>query len=557
VNEKRWVLVFFLLLAAGLYIANHGAYRGYFQDDDLDNLTFTQDLSLGDFLTPMVWPRVFDNNFRPVGHLLYREMARAVGLNYTPYIVLIQVLHFVNCILLWLVLRKLDVPPLAAGAGVLFWAFHMAAFDIFWKFMYVFDLFCGLFCLLAVLAYLNDRWVLSLLAMWLGYRSKEVAIMLPVVLALYEGLLGQRRWKRLIPFFALSLILGVQAMWQNHGRAENAYTLHLDPASMWKCIRFYTGRVVLIPYAGLALLALLALVKDRRVWFGIAGFCALLVPMLLLPGRLFSPYMYVPLIGLAVAVAALLAKQRKAVVAIALAIWLPWMYVNLKRDRRATLADSLDRRTYMSRLLEYAKANPTVLSFVASPGPWNSYGTKGAILMAHPPGTRIRFALLDSPGWQDVLTSQSGALLNWDRTKHDLGILTKMSGTPDASYIKMGMTTPVWQLGQGWYEDEGLFRWIAPEATAKLGRPAEAKQFELVVNAGPELLAKIHASTVRIALNGVEVGSQEFAQPGIRKVRWDLQAGPAGQVEVGFHVSPEYRSPRPLGIAIVSFGFVE
>jgi len=556
-TRKHATLAFFLVLAFCFWVVNRGAYQGYFQDDDLDNLVFTQQISAADFFTPLLWPRVFDNNFRPVGHLLYRMMAKTAGLRFTPYIALIQILHLVNVILLWLILRKLQIPPIAAAAALIFWAFHMASFDVFWKFMYIFDLFCGLFCLLSLLAYMNGRVLWSLLAMWLGYRSKEVAIMLPLVLAAYEWLLGERRAKRLLPFFALSLLLGAQALFENQHRGESAYTLHLNAQSLWTCLRFYASQVFLIPYAGFTVLLLPLVFRDRRVLFGVISFCALLVPMLLLPGRLFSPYLYVPLLGLSFAVAAVAVKPPAPVTAICLLLWLPWMLVNLRRDRRITLADSRDRRTYIHTLQDYARANPDILNFVAAPGPYNSYGTEGAIRLTHPVGAKIRFALADAPGWKDVMTSSGAAILNWDPSHHELGILTRRAGDPDASYLKMGSQTPIWQLEQGWYENEGLFRWIAPEASARLRRPDDARHFELIVNAGPELLSKIRRSTVSITLNGIAIGAQTFDQPGIRKVRWELQPAPSGPVEVGFHVAPEYRSPRPLGIAVVSFGFVK
>jgi hypothetical protein len=119
-------------------------------------------------------------------------------------------LHLVNVALLWLILRRLQLPFWASAAALVFFAFHMAVFDIYWRPMYVYDLLCGTFCLLTVLFWLDDRWVLSLLFFWLAYRSKEIAVMLPVALAAYELLLGQRRWLRLAPFFAISIWFGMQ-----------------------------------------------------------------------------------------------------------------------------------------------------------------------------------------------------------------------------------------------------------------------------------------------------------------------------------------------------------
>ena len=72
----------------------------------------------------------------------------------------------------------------------------MALFDAVWKPMYVFDVLCATFCLLSVLMWTRRRWILSLLAFWLAYKAKELAVMLPAVLLCYEMWIGTRRWNR-------------------------------------------------------------------------------------------------------------------------------------------------------------------------------------------------------------------------------------------------------------------------------------------------------------------------------------------------------------------------
>ena len=59
--------------------------------------------------------------------------------------------------------------------------------------MYAFDLFCATFCLLSLLCWIKRRWVLSFLAFWLAYKSKELAVMLPAILACYELWFGKRQ----------------------------------------------------------------------------------------------------------------------------------------------------------------------------------------------------------------------------------------------------------------------------------------------------------------------------------------------------------------------------
>ena len=42
---------------------------------------------------------------------------------------------------------------------------------------------------------------------------------------------------------------------------------------------------------------------------------------------------------------------------------------------------------------------------------------------------------------------------------------------PDPSSIVMATGNPVWLLGNGWYPLESGFRWMHPDATARLRRP--------------------------------------------------------------------------------------
>src|SRR5205823_5513518 len=147
-----------------------------------------------------------------------------VGLWFPPYVAVLQILHIINVVLLVWLLRRLKLPFLAASAGGLFFAFHMALFNVYWEPMYVFDLLCGTLCLLSFLAYVHRRFVLSFLLFWLAYRAKENAIILPAVFLAYEWLLGKRQWKPLLAFFGISLTLGVQALWNNMSR-DSSYTL--------------------------------------------------------------------------------------------------------------------------------------------------------------------------------------------------------------------------------------------------------------------------------------------------------------------------------------------
>ena len=549
-----------VIIAALFLIANRGAYKGYFGDDEFDNLALTRAIGPGEAVAGLLTPRYYENNFRPVGHLFYRALGAAAGLNYPPYIAALHLLHFANILLLWLILRRLPLPFWASASALVFFAFHMAVFDIYWRPMYVYDLLCGTFCLLALLLWLGDRWILSLLSFWLAYRSKEIAVVLPVALAAYELLLGKRRWLRLAPFFAISIWFGARGLFlATH--LNSAYTMHLQPSDLAKSVLFYSSRVFLAPpVAALALLLVPVLIavltRDRLIWFGLVAFAALLTPMLLLSERLSGAYLYVPLIGLTIAIAAIAARPRAALaVAAALLLWIPWDYVNLRRQRREALSQVDDRRAYVATLSDLIHSQPGLTSFLYLDGPFLESGALGAIRWLHP-GVEILMAREDGPDRGKILEQPELAVLDWNRTAHRLEPAVRTPATPDVTFIDIGSRLPVWQLGDGWFPADGAYRWTRPHATARLLRPANATEFELTVNIGRQYLDRIHRSHVEVALNGQKIGAADFDRLGYQTVRWKLGSAAAGPTEVAFETSPPYAAADPLGSAICSFGFL-
>jgi hypothetical protein len=561
--KVRWLILF--LLAAFLFeIANRGAYRNYFSDDDLDNISLSRGVSGKTILTGVLSPSYYENNFRPVGVLFYKAMAARAGLNFPPYAAFLHIVHLINAFLLWLILRRLSFPPWAAAAGTLFFVFHMAAFDIYWRPMYVFDLLCGTFCLLTLLFWIGDQWILSLLSFWLAYRSKELAVMLPAVLAAYEFLIGQRRWVRLVPFFAISLWFGIHGL-QRTNNIDPSYAFHYGPAAIAKASEFYVSRLVLMPAGRPALLIMILVLlfaglflgEARKVWFGAAMFVALLFPMLLMSERLISAYLYVPLIGASIAVAAISARQPAALIALAFACWIPWNYVNLRWQRNDALSDVADRRRYLDGLGDFARNSPDINSYLYYDGPVGTWGVRGTIRWWHPGAASIVVVPEGSVEGRELRKQPTLAVLHWNRLTHTLETVARRPDTADAPYLWIGPHMPIWQLDEGWLPDEGFFRWTNPQATAHLFRPAGATEFELVVNVGEELVKRLHATHVEVSLNGRRIGGADFQQAGLRTVRWKLDAAPPGRVEFSISTSPPFPGVVPLGIAVCSFGFVK
>ena len=416
-----------LLATAALFlIANRAAYKGYFQDDELNNIAWTRDIPAIDYAKAVVTPRFFANNFRPVGHFYFRQMSRLYGLDFPRYLPVLHLAHLLNVWLVWLIARRLGIAALPASLGTFFFAFHMAAFDVYWKPMYVFDLFCATFCLLAIFLYMRRRYVLAFGAFWLAYKSKELAVMLPAVLACYEfWFVKDRDWKRLTPFFAASLAFGMQALLQNPN-PDNDYTFRFTLAAFRTSLNFYASRIFLIPYAGLALIALPVLVRDRKLWFGAAMLGLFFGPLLFLPGRLFAAYCYLPLAGFALMAATIASiPQLTPVMALLCVLWIPWNIAHLRKNRGDTLAADADARAYVSALQAFQQSSkpPRVFLYEGLPANFNWWGVDGALRFLYGyPGPELR-AAASEPRSSGSGPSDNTALLHWDPATHKLAVV--------------------------------------------------------------------------------------------------------------------------------------
>jgi hypothetical protein len=559
-RSRAAVAAFFVVVAILFLIANKAAYKGYFQDDDLDTISWAYGSGINGFIDGWATPFFSDVNFRPSGHFYYWAMIRLAGLHFPPWVGVIHVLHFLNVVLLWLVMRKLGLGRLAAASGALFFAFEAAVLHVYWRPMYVFDLVCGLFCLLSLLAYMHKRTLVAVLCFWFAYKAKEVAIMLPVVLACYEIWFGERRWRRLVPFFAISLSFGLQALVHNH-ETGNPYRLRLALATLWDTLSFYSSRILLIPYGFLLILLVPLAARDRRAWFGVAALGLFMIPMLLLPGRLFAAYLYVPLIGLAIAVAGIAAHRSAGVLAAFFVLWLSANYLELRIERRWELAIGRDNRAYVSEIARIAPrlSKARLVVFDGKPTDLKPWGASGAI---HYLTRRHELDVRDTgdPDIKNVLQRDSLALLTWDEDSRTIEVDFRTPDAPMPSYVSMSHTSRFFEFGAGWWDRTGAFRWIGPKADAKLWRPANAREFELKVNVGPLQIERQHRFKVEVFCDGRLLGSHEFTEQGWQTVRWDVVKAPAGPVRIDFQVTPEFHpgtiDTRTLGVPIVAFGFL-
>ena len=362
---------------------NYRAYDGYFQDDEIDNLTWAPTQPLSAYLTAFLKPTFDTSNFRPVGHIYFTLMGRAFGLDFPPYMTPVLVAHLINALLLFLLLRKLAINQWSALAGTAFFTLTASAFDAYWKPMYVFDLFCTTFCLASTLLFAYRRWILSFVAFWCAYKAKELAVMLPVVLLVYEYWFGQKRYAILIPFFAASLSFGIQGLMFNPN-LDNEYTFRFTPEALKATIPFYAQRFLFIPWSGFLLFPL-ALIRDRRIWFGLIATVCFLFTLLFLPGRLFEAYAYLPLAFATVALAAASTRLNPVWIGAVLLLWLPWNIRHQHRELKQKLAFDDEAASYVEQLSNWAAKHQSVRTYFYDglPRGYHNWGVTGAWNIAH------------------------------------------------------------------------------------------------------------------------------------------------------------------------------
>lgn len=384
-KRPEWLtpLVALVAIAVVFVALNYRAYDGFFQDDELDNISWAPHVRAAEFAGGFLKPLFDAENFRPVGHLYFALMGRAFGEDFPPYMTPVFAIHLANGLLLFLLLRRMKIGTGYALAATAFFTWNAGAFEAYWKPMYVFDLLCAFFSLASILLYAHRRWVLSFVAFWCAYKSKELAVMLPVALLAWEFWLGERRYARLIAFFAVAFSFGLQGVLRNPNH-DNEYSFRFTWQALGTTAPFYARQLLLLPGSGLLLLPL-ALLRDRRVWFGLAAVGCFVFVLLFLPGRLYAAYAYLPLCVAAIAMAAASARASVVCAWIALAIWMPFNVRVLLRQQRMTLAGDDEAAAYVSAVNRWAAKNPkpAVLVYDGLPRIYHHWGVTAAWNIAH------------------------------------------------------------------------------------------------------------------------------------------------------------------------------
>ncbi|MBM3759917.1 MAG: hypothetical protein FJW36_06680 [Acidobacteria bacterium] len=542
--------VFAIVAILALFlIANRAAFEGYFSDDDLDNLSWATVAGIDSFVSELITPVFSKTNTRPTGGLFYRWAGHAWQWQFERYLIPLFALHWLNSVLIFLLLRRKDIPEFPAAVATLFFLFHSALLEAWWKPMYIFDLLAATFCLLTWLLYGTRLWIAAIITFWLAYKSKEVALFFSIVLAL-------ENWRRAIPFLLISASFGLQAMQVNTKR-DTVYTLRFTPKALLTTIPFYGKQFLLNKFGALLVAPILLFARQREVWISFAGAAALCIPLLFLPGRLFSVYLYVPMLALMPGLAAIFKQIPKRSLAAGLIAFIALDYISLKEKRKLELASGHETRSYISQL-QAAAPIEAIAYFENSPLNFRLHGMTGALrLITKNPNAKV----LNPEVEANRLEAKGKELptFHWFAPKQKLTIANHQFGEAKRSELEFKDPSSAWQLVEGWFDREGHFRWAAPNARLNLRAAKDHTRLRVQFNNGPVFMNAVKQLNVTIRINGEELGEAAFTTAGTPIIDFPLKHSIEGPAQIKFLSKPGYLPPgddRTLGVAIISVALI-
>jgi hypothetical protein len=444
----------------------------------------------------------------------------------------------------------------------------MAAFYVYWRPMFHFDLLCGLFIILCLYLYVRGNLLLSLIAFWLAYKSKEIGVAVPAILLLYEWWFAGRRWRRVAPFAVIAASFVVQAFLHNR-MAKGTYAMHFQLSDVWTCVRYYADHVLFVPYLGFLLPLLLLFKRDRRVAFGLWFALCTLAPMFLLPGRLYDAYLYIPSVGLAITAAFLAEGAPRWAVAGFCAAWLGAnAYVlDQKAPHELELADH--NRHFFQAVLQMAKKHPEIraITFRNGPPEMGPWGLNAVFYLALPEAKAVWG---EDPRAASIESGDDVAITSWD-FDHDV-LRYHVTGHSDVTGYAVHFNRPeeMDSLAGGWYNREGAgFCWSTPRAAAKLRLPESPREFYIAFNAVSDQIRMGGTLSVSAELAGVALPALQFPHEGEQTAVWRLTSQDLARISktseggkvvpVIIESSPAFRpsngDARVLGLAVTEFGF--
>ena len=313
------IVIYFLLLA-------HPNRALYFNRDSVLAIAFLHGYGQVPWGVQLVKAlTVFTGEYRPMAGLYLRTLFAIFGLNPVAFRVAAVLVLLCNLALAARWFRLLSQSGFTAAAAALLFAFHPRLAEIYYADGAIYDVLCLFFFLLALGCYTHirqDGRVLStrdllVVAAFYGAAlgSKEMAVTLPAVLILYEGIFHPRfrdLRRRGLPILVLALMTALCLVWKvlipnpMSSNVNQGYAPHYQPSFIaqqylehFRAIFQFDGLSGPVLGAALLFALLLALVlRDRVMAFGLLFTVLTLAPVCLVR-EVAGAVIYLPLLGMA------------------------------------------------------------------------------------------------------------------------------------------------------------------------------------------------------------------------------------------------------------------
>ncbi len=260
----------------------------------------------------------FAYNDRPVGFSLERRWFEIFGYHYRPQLAFLLSIHFANLALGFLLFRRIGTSVLASLAALCVFATLWTTAQTATYLGAIFDVLCLFFILASVLAFLSRRRgtaALSALLFFLALRTKEFAIVLPVLLLAIAYF--EKTWSRLWIHLTIWIVFLIQyarliRVMTATIPAGNPYIIRADLDTVMESLAYYTSLIFhvegnpakshLILAISLVLVGYALYRHHRWILWALAAYLLTLLPVTIIPSTRSSYYVYAPALFLIFAI---------------------------------------------------------------------------------------------------------------------------------------------------------------------------------------------------------------------------------------------------------------
>jgi hypothetical protein len=598
-----------------LFVYSHGL-RSWFQQDDFAWLLQWLSFESWRDLPRLLFMPQAQGTIRPWSERAFFLSGYGFfGLDPRPMHALVAVTQIGSLWLLASLTLRLAGSRLAAGLAPLIWVINPGlATPVSWLSTFN-QVLCSFFLLASLTLFIRSAERRTLAAtvssfgvFLLGFGALEIHIVFPALALAWCLFFAPEHWKRTLPYWAVSLAYFVLHQSVAAKPTSGPYAQHWNLEMVTTLVRYYGTTlaggdlnqppwnlptwawIVAAWVAGIVLLGLAAIAwrRGQRVpAYGFVWFLFTVAPILPLRDHFFIYYLAAPSLGLALALAALLAlpSRKLAVAAISvLVVELVFTFPVTRTIERWHYERGLHLKVLFEGLERAGQLHPgkTILLTGLNTetywggffdGPHKLLGLNDVLLA---PGSET--AIESHPELGDMaptIASKSAAAREvlWGRAvvyqveESRLRNITKRyaKSIPEdwlgshPRRIDLSLAAAAQDLGPGWYPPEGGSRWMAQKGVILLSGPGDSDRVLRVAGYVPAVCVKDGPLTVTITVDGARIGQESIAEQDL-SFDFRLPAPPGLKqrtaVVVEIAVSRTYREPGGMRELGLSFGQV-